>query len=52
GIAVGADGVMVEVHPDPERALSDGPQALTPDMFHVLMAQLRRIADAVGRRVA
>ena len=48
-IAVGADGVMVEVHHDPQRALSDGPQSLTPDMFDALMAELRQIAPVIGR---
>ncbi|MCC6129653.1 MAG: 3-deoxy-7-phosphoheptulonate synthase [Acidobacteria bacterium] len=48
-IAAGADGIAVEVHHKPEEALSDGPQALTPDMFADLMKQLRPIAEAVGR---
>jgi len=48
-IAVGSDGVMVEVHHDPQRALSDGPQSLTPDMFDALMAELRQIAPVIGR---
>lgn len=48
-IAAGADGIAVEVHHKPEEALSDGPQALTPDMFTDLMTQLRPIAEAVGR---
>jgi 3-deoxy-7-phosphoheptulonate synthase len=51
-VAAGADGLLVEVHPDPDRALSDGAQSLRPDQFHELMAQLRIIAPAVGRRVA
>jgi len=50
-VAAGADGIAVEVHHKPEEALSDGPQALTPDMFAELMAQLRPIAVAVGRTV-
>ncbi len=50
-IAAGADGVMVEVHPDPDHALSDGAQSLRPDQFAELMAQLRIIAHAVGRTV-
>jgi 3-deoxy-7-phosphoheptulonate synthase len=49
--AVGADGVMVEVHHDPDRALSDGPQSITPDMFERLMADLRQIAPVIGRRL-
>ncbi len=48
-IAVGADGIAVEVHHKPEEAWSDGPQALTPAMFVGLMEQLRPIAAAVGR---
>jgi 3-deoxy-7-phosphoheptulonate synthase len=47
--AVGADGVMVEVHHDPDAALSDGPQSITPDMFVELMADLRQIAPVIGR---
>jgi 3-deoxy-7-phosphoheptulonate synthase len=50
-VAVGADGIAVEVHHKPEEALSDGPQALTPDMFADLMSQIRPIAEAVGRTV-
>lgn len=49
GIAVGADGVIVEVHPKPAEALSDGPQALTFPMFDTMMGDLARIADAVDR---
>jgi 3-deoxy-7-phosphoheptulonate synthase len=48
-IAAGADGVAVEVHHKPETALSDGPQALTPEMFSALMARLAPIAAAVER---
>jgi 3-deoxy-7-phosphoheptulonate synthase len=48
-IAAGADGLMVEVHPDPENALSDGAQSLRPEEFDQLMEQLRPIAEAVGR---
>jgi len=48
-IAAGADGVAVEVHHQPEMALSDGPQALTPALFGDLMAKVRPIAVAVGR---
>ncbi len=49
GIAAGADGVIVEVHPHPEKALSDGQQSLTPREFEELMKQARVIAGAVGR---
>ncbi len=48
-IAAGADGIIVEVHPDPANALSDGPQSLTFAMFEELMADLRMIAPAVRR---
>ena len=51
-IAAGADGLMVEVHPEPERALSDGEQSLTPDMFAGLMEQVRCLAPAMGRTAA
>jgi len=50
-IAAGADGVMVEVHHDPESALSDGPQSLRPEAFRDMFARLRKIADAVGKRL-
>jgi 3-deoxy-7-phosphoheptulonate synthase len=50
-VAAGADGIMVEVHPKPEEALSDGPQALLPSRFYRLMADLKRVAEAVGRTV-
>jgi 3-deoxy-7-phosphoheptulonate synthase len=50
-VAVGADGVMIEVHHDPNKALSDGPQSITPDMFESLMAELRQIAPVIGRRL-
>jgi 3-deoxy-7-phosphoheptulonate synthase len=50
-VAAGADGLMIEVHPDPERASSDGPQSLKPSKFTRLMVQLRRIAEAADRRL-
>ncbi len=50
-IAAGADGLLVEVHPDPENALSDGAQSLKPEKFVQLMAEIRRIAEAVDRTV-
>jgi 3-deoxy-7-phosphoheptulonate synthase len=50
-IAAGADGLMVEVHPDPEKALSDGFQALTPPAFRQMMADCRRVAAAVDRQM-
>lgn len=48
-VAAGADGLLVEVHPDPDRALSDGPQTLHPKQFTELMSQIRAIASAIGR---
>ncbi|HEX3880751.1 MAG TPA: 3-deoxy-7-phosphoheptulonate synthase [Bryobacteraceae bacterium] len=50
-IAAGADGLIIEVHPDPDRAMSDGAQSLRPDQFAQLMDQLRKIAPAVGRTI-
>jgi 3-deoxy-7-phosphoheptulonate synthase len=50
-VAAGADGLLIEVHPDPDHALSDGAQSLRPEQFDELMAQLRRIAPAVGRGI-
>lgn len=51
-MAAGADGLLIEVHQDPERALSDGAQSLYPDQFAQLMKETRMIAPAVGRRIA
>jgi 3-deoxy-7-phosphoheptulonate synthase len=51
-LAAGADGLMIEVHPDPEAALSDGPQSLNFAMFATLMTQLRRLAESLDRRLA
>ncbi len=50
-VAAGADGLLIEVHPDPDHALSDGAQSLYPAQFEELMGQLRMIATAVGRVV-
>ena len=50
-VAVGADGLIVEVHHDPNSALSDGPQSITPEMFAELMADLRQIAPVIGRKL-
>lgn len=52
GIAAGADGLIIEVHPDPSVALSDGGQSLKPERFFSLTSQIRAIAQAVGRTVA
>jgi 3-deoxy-7-phosphoheptulonate synthase len=51
-IAAGADGIIVEVHPNPDRALSDGAQSLFPDQFAQLMEALRLIAGAIDRNIA
>jgi 3-deoxy-7-phosphoheptulonate synthase len=51
-VAAGADGLIVEVHHDPDKALSDGLQSLYPDQFDVLMGQVRQIAAVLGRTVA
>jgi 3-deoxy-7-phosphoheptulonate synthase len=50
-VAVGADGLLIEVHNEPDRALSDGPQAILPEMFEELMREIRRLAPVVGRTV-
>src|SRR6201988_3174635 len=50
-VAVGADGLIVEVHNQPDRALSDGKQSLFPDQFDELMKQVRQIAPVVGREI-
>jgi 3-deoxy-7-phosphoheptulonate synthase len=50
-IAAGADGLLIEVHHEPEHALSDGPQAILPDMFRELMGEMTRLAPVVGRTV-
>ncbi|HEV8123805.1 MAG TPA: 3-deoxy-7-phosphoheptulonate synthase [Gemmatimonadales bacterium] len=51
-VAAGADGLLVEVHPTPDRALSDGAQSLYPEQFDKMMREIRHIADAIGRRIA
>jgi 3-deoxy-7-phosphoheptulonate synthase len=51
-VAAGADGLLVEVHPTPDRALSDGAQSLYPEQFDRLMRETRAIAEAIGRRIA
>jgi len=51
-VAAGADGVLVEVHPNPDRALSDGGQSLYPDQFARLVTELRAISSAIGRSVS
>lgn len=50
-VAVGADGLLIEVHNNPAEALCDGPQSLTPPNFKILMQDLRPIARAVGRQI-
>jgi 3-deoxy-7-phosphoheptulonate synthase len=51
-VAAGADGILVEVHPNPDRALSDGAQSLFPEQFSTLMEELRLIARAIDRELA
>lgn len=51
-VAVGADGLIIEVHQKPEAALSDGKQSLNPEEFSSLMIELRRVAEAVDRKIA
>ena len=51
-VAAGADGLLIEVHPDPDRALSDGAQSLKPEQFDELVRQVSVIAEAIDRRLA
>ncbi|SHF03758.1 3-deoxy-7-phosphoheptulonate synthase [Desulforamulus putei] len=50
-VAAGADGLLIEVHPNPSEALCDGPQSLTPENFQSLMKDVRAVAEAIGRRL-
>jgi 3-deoxy-7-phosphoheptulonate synthase len=50
-VAAGADGLLIEVHPTPATAQSDGPQSMTPGQFAELMGRLRKVAEAVGRSI-
>ncbi len=50
-VAAGADGILVEIHPNPENALSDGEQSLKIPVFNEMMRQVRLIAQAVGREI-
>jgi 3-deoxy-7-phosphoheptulonate synthase len=50
-VAAGCDGLLIEVHPNPDKAISDGAQSLFPEQFNELMDQLRNIAPAVGRSI-
>ena len=50
-VAAGCDALLIEVHHDPEKALSDGAQSLFPEQFEQLMGELRMIAPAVGRAI-
>jgi len=51
GVAAGADGLLIETHPDPAKALSDGPQAVVLSEFPALMERTRRVAEAMGRTI-
>jgi 3-deoxy-7-phosphoheptulonate synthase len=51
-VAAGADALLIEVHHDPDKALSDGAQSLYPEQFRDLMGELRMIAPAVHRKIA
>ena len=50
-IAAGADGLIIEVHPNPEKAMSDGYQSLTPAAFRQLIAECRKVAQALGKKI-
>ena len=49
GVSAGADGLMVEVHPEPDKAMSDGPQSLKPEVFEVLMDNVEKVANVLGK---
>jgi 3-deoxy-7-phosphoheptulonate synthase len=51
-VAAGADGLLMEMHPNPDKAMSDGAQSLYPEQLQKLMAQLRLLAPVVGRTIA
>ena len=51
-VAAGADGLMIEVHPNPDEALSDGDQSLTPEQYIEVMEKVEIIAKAVGKEIA
>jgi 3-deoxy-7-phosphoheptulonate synthase len=51
GVAAGCDGLLVEVHPNPEEAFSDGSQSLLPEKFASMMKGVKKIAEAVGRDI-
>jgi 3-deoxy-7-phosphoheptulonate synthase len=50
-LAAGADGLLIEVHPEPDKALSDGAQSLTLELFSNMMENLKKIAPIVGRKI-
>jgi 3-deoxy-7-phosphoheptulonate synthase len=50
-VAAGADGLMIEIHHDPDKAFSDGPQALIPEVYLKLVEELKVIAKAIGRTI-
>ena len=50
-VAAGCDGLIVEIHPNPDKALSDGYQALTPAAFRQMMAECRKVATALGQKL-
>jgi 3-deoxy-7-phosphoheptulonate synthase len=50
-VAAGADAIMVEIHNNPEKALSDGPQSLYPEQYKMMMKEIRAIANAIGRKI-
>jgi 3-deoxy-7-phosphoheptulonate synthase len=50
-VAAGADGIMIEIHPEPGKALCDGAHSLTLDMFAELMGQIETTASAIGRQI-
>ena len=51
GVAAGCDGLIIEVHPNPEKAASDGPQSLRPAEFDILMKKIREFAAVAGKKL-
>jgi 3-deoxy-7-phosphoheptulonate synthase len=51
-VAAGADGLLMEMHPNPDKAMSDGAQSMYPDQLEKLVAQLKQLAPVVGRSLA
>ena len=51
-VAAGADGLLMEMHPNPDKAMSDGAQSMYPEQLEKLVAQLRQLAPVIGRKLS